>query len=379
MSNGDFQPVSIALCKDYDPERVESALRRCLEPLGGMSSFVRPGQRVLIKPNLLNGKPADQGVCTHPSLVRAVARQALDIGAEVLIGDSPGMERLEKVCSNVGLDAIAEELGAGFLPFTHSVVPPGVQQRKFKDLELAREAFEVDCIINLPKCKTHILMALSLAVKNMFGCVIGKRKSRWHLQTDHNLEAFARLMLEIYSCLPPSLNILDAVVSMEGEGPNDGNLHRTCFLAACENGLHLDYLICNLLGVESRQVPILKVALDEGLLPKGDGLPEILGDKPRDRDLSGFILPQNYQAGLLRSFCRGIAEQLVTAKPAINPDRCISCGSCEEVCPVNAIDLQKPKDQIDYSRCIRCFCCQEVCPAKAVEVKHGLLYQLLEK
>ena len=90
-------PVSIVRCPDYDPERVLGAIKACLAPLGGMKAFVRPGSRVLIKPNLVSPYPAEAAVCTHPEIVRAVGTLVLGAGGRLFLGDSPGVVSMGRV------------------------------------------------------------------------------------------------------------------------------------------------------------------------------------------------------------------------------------------------------------------------------------------
>ena len=70
------QSVSLQALANYDPARVQDALHLLLEPLGGMSSFVKSGQKILIKPNMLAGKIPEKAVTTHPEIVRQVILMA---------------------------------------------------------------------------------------------------------------------------------------------------------------------------------------------------------------------------------------------------------------------------------------------------------------
>ena len=83
--------VAIEKCPDYDPAAVKDALVRLLEPLGGMGSFVKAGERVLLKPNMLSAKPPEAAVTTHPALLRGVIQLVQGAGGTALVGDSPGI------------------------------------------------------------------------------------------------------------------------------------------------------------------------------------------------------------------------------------------------------------------------------------------------
>ena len=189
-------PVSLQSLADYDPGRVKETLHCLLEPLGGIENFVKPGQKVLIKPNLLAGKSPEKAVTTHPEIVRQVILLVQTTGAVVTVGDSPGLGKPESVARKCGIYQVVEETGARFADFEESV-PVKFGSGTFHRLEVAREALETDIIINLPKLKTHQMMGYTGAVKNLFGLVVGMRKVRLHLQAGTDKAFFALMLLEL--------------------------------------------------------------------------------------------------------------------------------------------------------------------------------------
>ncbi|MEA2062358.1 MAG: DUF362 domain-containing protein [Gemmatimonadota bacterium] len=382
-----FEPLSVAVCDNYEPQHIRAAIERCLEPLGGIAAFVCPGhrgktrQKVLLKPNLLSGKPPGNAVCTHPAVVEAVAGLALDAGAEVVIGDSPGLESTLGAARRAGLEEVARRLGIRISPFDTCRRPDDSSRLLFKNLELAEEAIDAGAIVNLPKCKTHEQMGMTLAVKNMFGCVVGKQKARWHFQAGRDHLAFARLLLDVYLSLKPTLNLIDAVWSMDGEGPSNGRVRRTGFFAACTDGLHMDFQLCRLLGVDTRRVPILTVAREKNLLPPPETGLNIIGDLPDQEQVKDFSLsPSAVPVPMGPAFLHGILERLLSAKPWIDPGRCTRCGACFDICPADTIELTTEGEyRINLDNCIRCFCCQEICPQAAVAIRRGILSGLMDK
>jgi uncharacterized protein (DUF362 family) len=83
-------PVSISKCSSYQLEEVQTAVLKCLDAIGGISSFIKPGDKVMIKPNMLQGRSPDEAITTHPAVVEAVVNIVKDAGAIPMIGDSPG-------------------------------------------------------------------------------------------------------------------------------------------------------------------------------------------------------------------------------------------------------------------------------------------------
>ncbi|HEX9023227.1 MAG TPA: DUF362 domain-containing protein, partial [Geobacteraceae bacterium] len=224
------EQVCIGQCDTYDYPVLRDAVVSLLKPLGGIGHFVRPGERVLIKPNMLAAKSPEAAVTTHPTLVRVVAELVRDEGCEVLIGDSPGLGGFRRVAERSGIWRAALESGARLAPFDDVVEQGG--KGTFRRIAVARAYWEADKIINLPKLKTHEMMTMTCAVKNLFGAVVGAGKPAWHLKAGTSRDLFARLLLEIYLLKKPVLNIVDAVWGMEGNGPGNGDPLRMGVLLA---------------------------------------------------------------------------------------------------------------------------------------------------
>ncbi|MDO9081116.1 MAG: DUF362 domain-containing protein, partial [Desulfuromonadales bacterium] len=206
----------------YERQATKAAIEELLAPLGGISTFVQPGQRVLLKPNMLAGKGVDAAVTTHPEIVRAVIELVQSVGGIVSVGDSPGVGTPQQVAQRCGILSVIEETGAIFAPFSESIrITP--RSGTFHHFELARDIVEAEVIINLPKLKTHQMMGMTGAVKNLFGAVIGLRKAHGHLQAGADKSFFALMLLELAEEIRPALTIVDGVLAMEGDGPGSGD------------------------------------------------------------------------------------------------------------------------------------------------------------
>ena len=365
-------PVALQPLASYEPEAVRAALLAVLEPFGGMPAVVRPGQQVLVKPNLLAGKPPDKAVTTHPEIVRQVILLVQAAGGQVCVGDSPGIGNPETVARKCGILQVVEETGARFVPFLESV-PVTVRGGTFRQVEVARAALDAEVIINLPKLKTHQMMGFTGAVKNLFGLVVGMRKVRLHLQAGTDPAFFALMLLELAERFPPALSIMDGVVGMEGNGPGSGDPVAIGALLASPHPLALDTAATALVGLPARQVWTQRVAQETGR--RGSRLEEVnligaplaslqpAGFRPAPRADVGFGLP-----GPLK---RALRNQL-SARPQITL-RCVRCGACVQHCPPQAMALDQRGVHIDYHKCIRCWCCQELCPHGAVATRQGAL------
>jgi uncharacterized protein (DUF362 family)/Pyruvate/2-oxoacid:ferredoxin oxidoreductase delta subunit len=368
--------VALVAANDYHPAAVEQALARLMHELGGMSTFVQPGQRVLIKPNMLAGKAPDKAVTTHPEVVRAVIRMAQAAGGIVSVGDSPGIGSPMEVARHCGIMAVIEDTGAKFAPFCDSV-RVGTVGRTFRQLELARDILDADVIINMPKLKTHGMMGLTCSVKNLFGAVVGMRKPALHLQAGADKSLFALMLLELAEHIRPALTIVDAIVGMEGNGPGSGEPVSIGALLAGSEALAIDSVATRLVGMTAADVWTQRLAQQTQRLGshladielRGDDLEKLAVPRIRAAQSSdtAWGLPQWLHTPLRRS---------LSARPYADRHLCRQCGLCVKHCPPQAMRLAHDRLHIDYSCCIYCFCCQELCPEGALLTHQGLLLRL---
>lgn len=370
-------PVSLQALPDYSPQHVEQALKRLLEPLGGIGSYIQPGQKVLIKPNLLSGKAPEKAVTTHPEIVRQVIRLAQAAGGDVMVGDSPGLGKPDSVARKCGILDVVEETGVHFAPFEESV-PITLNAGTFHHLEVAREALDAEVIINLPKLKTHQMMGYTGAVKNLFGLIVGMRKVRLHLQAGTDKAFFALMLLELAERFKPALSIMDAVVGMEGDGPGNGDPVQIGALLASPHAIALDTVATNMVNLQEQHVWTQKVARQSGR--QGVSLDELqlYGTQLDQLRTTRFKPSKSTDVNFgLPTPVKNLLKNAITAQPEITLD-CQLCGHCVTHCPPHAMSLSNDGVQIDYGLCIRCFCCQELCPHNAIKTRQGLLLRLSE-
>ncbi len=216
--------VTIERCSAYYGDNPRRALLRALEPLGGIEEFVKPGQKVLLKPNLLRKARPEEAVTTHPLLIKAVVELVQGAGGKAVIGDSPGAalahtrNTLIKLYRGCGLDRVADETGAELSFDTGYRIIPLPNGKTVKRIEIIDAALNADVIINLPKFKTHNFTLLTGAVKNCFGLVPGLIKPAYHAKLP-DLDDFSSMLVDLMEFADPALTIVDGVWGMEGEGP----------------------------------------------------------------------------------------------------------------------------------------------------------------
>lgn len=363
--------VSLVKASAYDYRIVYDAVKDAVDLLGGMDRFVKPGERVLLKPNLLSSEAAEKAVTTHPIIVKAVIQMVREAGGRPVVGDSPGLFSMGKVAKNTGIKHVCDEMDVKLVEFSPSVLVRPEGNALFKQLEIAKIAIEADKVVNLPKLKTHSQMLLTLGVKNLFGCIEGKRKAVWHLKAGIDRKAFAAMLVEIYRTVSPVLTILDGIVGMEGDGPGNGIPRNIGLIAGSSDAVALDVIISEILGVKREKlltgVAARQMGVGETIFENID----ILGEKIEDVKVDNFKLPSISGLEMFPRFTYSFLRNALTTKPKINKEKCILCQSCRDKCPPGIISWDKDGPSIDYPHCIYCFCCHEICPAGAVEIKPG--------
>lgn len=366
--------VSIIRQDNYEYSGIVSSIRAALEPLGGMSAFVKPGQRVLVKPNLLSGKAVEKAVTTHPVFIKAVAELVREAGGMPMAGDSPGVGSLEKVAEKIGLTPLLTEIGVPLVSFSEPVMVEHPEGKVFKRFEVARAITGADVIINLPKLKTHGMMTLTCGVKNLFGCVSGMRKVRWHADAGEDSARFAEMLVDLAYLIRPALTIVDGIVAMEGDGPGSGDPRQVGVILAGTDPTAVDRVMVEVLGLPPEELPTLAAARRMGWGSSRLEDIEIAGESIETVRVVGFRFPvKTHDSGMLPGFIRRLLRDALSNRPVVGHERCTLCHVCVTHCPAEIMSVKDNRIVIDYEACIRCFCCHELCPEGTIRIGKGWL------
>ncbi len=364
--------VSIVRCPDYSDKSVLRAVKEAVDLVGGMDAYVKPGDRVLLKPNLLSAKDPERAVTTHPSMVKAIIQWVRDAGGAPSVGDSPSVGSLLKVASRAGIYDVVREMNCKLVDFDDAVEVKGTQGGVFPRLEVTRTVMDSDLLINLPKLKTHGMTTMTLSVKNLFGCIPGTKKIQWHLRAGVNRHYFSQMLVELYGSIRPRLNVVDAVVGMEGDGPGGGDPRKIGLIFAGSDGIAVDSTICRVLGLSPRNVLTNRIGSDLGLGVSHMDDIEIVGEGIDDVRVRGFRFPRSMDPHWgLPGPLRWLLRNWLTTKPYVKMDMCKLCEICVKGCPPGAMTKANERIDVDYSKCIRCFCCSEFCPEQAIGIRKG--------
>jgi len=349
------------------------SLKKCIDALGGIQRYVTPGEKILLKPNLLSPRPPEGAVTTHPEIVRAAIRLVKEAGGIPIVGDScsgvASEGALRNLAEKTGIAAVCDEENAEFRLFTEHTRIPYPEGRVAKSFELVSVLKEVDGVISLAKLKTHTLTGLTGAVKNLFGLVPGLKKAEYHLRMQDPM-TFSELLVDLAECARPRLTIMDGVVGMDGDGPAGGGVRSFGLLLASEDVHALDAFFMEIAGTDRSRVPTVDVAMKRGLVPDDPSEIEIIGGDRNAFRIRDFRMPSPPNAvGRIPVAMGWFIGESVARKPVFSKSKCTLCGECIESCPAGALRKGRRRPTIDRNLCFRCYCCRELCAHDAINLK----------
>jgi uncharacterized protein (DUF362 family)/Pyruvate/2-oxoacid:ferredoxin oxidoreductase delta subunit len=371
---------TIAITRTFDG--IEEAAHRVIEQIGGMESVIRGAKIAILKPNFVAGRNGATGSTTSFALLKAVAEEVRACGAEPVLCETPGTEfdrdatytilGVEKFCEENGIRILRVDPEGGAEDWV-DLHPAGAKKlRHYRMPRILQEAR----LINLPVLKTHVVSTMTLSMKNSMGIL--PRPDRRSMHTFGIDQSIVDMNLGI----KPDLNIVDGSVGQDGEGPLYGDKADLQVLIAGRDTLAVDLACCQVVGVKPRDIPHLKLALEQLGKPSWQTVGEDVGvikkfRLPEQKALYRFIFwlmypldyPYTWIAERGKHLCTTLyGTGLVGTRPQIKEENCTRCGVCVDACPLpNVIDIKTLK--VDYGKCQRCLLCYEACPENAISVK----------
>ena len=344
--------------------------------------------RLLLKPNLNNDLIGLTGNSTDLRVVHAVVQSLQQRGYRnltVIDGPNLGIARTgADVLGRLGVRALCESLGV-----TCSDANSGESTEVTLDnkitIRIAKEFLDADCVINLPTVKTHAEVMFSSCMKNLIGIVVGICKREVHRDLVGSIVALNQLT-------PISINIVDGLMAMEGDGPGDGIPRQLNWIFSGQASFLTDAVIGRLIGLNPfEEVPYLREAFRQGLVEKDDAAqiahmaPRVTILRPKPRKWTSCILGHwslgwfrdvirpLFDNQVIRPFlhCRGVVQDIYEAQEAdvkfefAESISCGDCSLCSYFCPMG---LER-NDILDESKgCIQCGYCYWVCGARKIRM-----------
>jgi uncharacterized protein (DUF362 family)/ferredoxin len=350
---------------------------------------------IVIKPNLNNDLSALTGNSTDLRVLLSVLEGLQQHGyANITIADGPNVGVFRKavdVFGRLGVRQLAEKFGVNLVDLNQS---PYVEVETVSGtVRVAEICLNADFLINIPKIKTHAEAGMSLAVKNLMGCVVGTDTRIMHQDLGSNL-------IRLNQVIKPDLVIVDGLIGMEGNGPGDGEPRKLDLILAGRDAFIVDLLVAQLMNLDRDSISYLRIAKEEGRFsdpdlelidqiealvhlnepPKRNPLSEILEHRSlgKVRDLTRFIHGTVWARKLL--YRLGIMQDVYEDANAhiehleLDFDLCDDCGRCLEICPTE-LSITKPGfDFYASPDCLNCLYCALICPQEAIRIDGELGY-----
>lgn len=378
--------ISVTAVASYDVSAVTSCIREHFRMLD-VASEVDSSTRILLKPNLLMKRKPEEITTTHPAVLEGIIICLSELGVpfeNITLADSPGgpytRVALNGIYEATGMKKLAQKYGIKLNDDYGYYQERAVNAKMVSAFDIINPVKDADYIIDIAKLKTHAMTTLSGAVKNLFGTVPGLMKPEFHFRFPDKND-FSNMLLDLCETISPSLIIVDAIISMEGDGPSGGTPKNTGLLLGSKNPYNMDVALCNVVNIKTDDVPTVRLAIERGLSVKsceelnivGDKLPSILDYRKPSAGSVDFMMKV---PSWLRKPLTPLANTLLVSKPVIVKKGCIGCGKCAESCPAHTIKILDKKAYIDYSKCIKCFCCHEMCPVKTINIKRFKIFKI---
>ena len=352
--------MSRVIISDIQTNQISEIIKNVFK-LFGVGDKVKD-KIILVKPNLLGAFPPERGVTTDPRIIAAIVKELKRYKPKaIIVGDNSGSIHFDpfKIAKITG---ILDASDGCYRNIAEEIIEVKVESKFIDKLFISKIVKEADYVINVPKFKTHSLTTITGAIKNMFGIIPGGKKAQLHT-LNRSIAEFAELLIDIYQIRIPDLNIMDAIIGMEGAGPTNGKLRIINKILSSDNGVSLDSVMAAMMGLKPATIELLQVAKERNL---GEtDISNIIIDGEL-KVISGFKTPNNGFLQRIRKTVIPHIFNLASVKPVVDHKKCKICKKCIEVCPASAMHLTDKFPEADRKKCISCFCCDEHCPYGAI-------------
>ena len=350
---------------EYNDDSMNAAIERVFEN----TPLDFGGKTVLVKPNMAAQTKVEKAATTHPVLIKAVVKALKRRGAKkIMVGDNPGATAfgINEKCAKI--TGILDAAGDHYVNMMKNPRDVEIKSKHLDHVNISSEFFETDYFINLPKLKGHAHAFLTGSVKNLYGMCVGGEKARLHV-IGKDPKTFAEVLVDLFQAKTPDLNIIDAVIGMEGNGPTNGTPRHVGVIAASMNAFALDAVCAKIVGYNRDRIKTLEVGAERGLWSGNMESVEIDGKLP---NIKKFKPPRTFGAYAIFG---QIMSPFNSCLPNIHNKKCKKCGLCAKQCPVHSCTIEKGEyPKIEKASCIKCYCCQEFCPADAISLD-GMMFK----
>ncbi len=258
-SRRERQETKYAVRRGPSPRQIT---REAVDAIGGMGSFVKEGDRVLIKPNICGGNPLIPGTFTSQEVVDELVRMVREVNAEPLVVDADMIwTEFEPAAEAQGWFEWAE--GAD-VPLVNLTKTEMVRFNFGKGsstgiVPVSRELVDADVIISVPTMKTHLVTSVTMAMKNMYGTFPEKNKAKYHRF------GIEEVICDVNRAFTPNLTVIDGTIGGEAWGPLSCTPVNFQTVVASNDVVAADAIACQLMGYDPFSILHIKKAHEEGL------------------------------------------------------------------------------------------------------------------
>lgn len=342
----------------------EQAISETTASFAGIGNLVEPEMRVLLKPSIVVS--SDSKLSTNIELIRAVGREVVRAGAEVMIGDSPVVigGRMERIWRESGLQSLADEEGFELVNFERSgSCSVAVNTRTYY---ISRPVLSADLVINLPRIQQDSYSPLYGALGNMYGVLPGFQK-RFHLGVSEWSANLAEVLVDLFSVVAPGLTISEICSPFAAKSDPVES-----YLLASEDALAIESTVARLFGLATDQVEIISQAAEAGL---GLILPIDIdpGRKPNHKSRTNYSQVFQKLGGKLSAVWSNVIDPLLWIKPNHDQSICQGCSDCVVACPTNALTYQGSGRRVKFNEnlCVSCWNCLESCGKITIPIQES--------
>ncbi len=369
--------------KSYDDQIIENAIDDIFNQLGGIQNIIPQNKKVLLKVNLVRDMAPEKCGTTHPSVVKALAKKLVkECNSTVVVGDSSGGAYTKSFMNTVyratKMDYACNESGATLnYDFDYSHI--AINGKILPSLDIINAFIDADVVINVGKLKSHSYAGFTGCVKNLYGLIPGLVKAEIHSKFP-NINEFMEVLVDIeqYAKQKIVLNVLDAVIGMDGEGPTNGSPKFIGKIIASQNPYLVDVAGVTLFD-QPTKMPLIRKAIERGVISKDFSETDFDFNVLKNDYISDFnridVIPVNFLK--MPKWLRKLMKSALCPKVKPIYRKCKGCGKCKEHCPNNAITLVNHKAYVNQNKCIRCYCCQELCPFNAIKLCKPIVYKVV--
>jgi uncharacterized protein (DUF362 family) len=268
---------------DEDVAKIKAAVKQAVElAVGSIDTIIKPGAKVLVKPNLAFQAPPTSFAVVDPRMLEAVVAYLKEESkaGEIAVGDNPSLGKhigkARAAFAQSGLQDAAERGGADRIVYfdeheTVHVKIPGA--RYLKEADVWKPFLDADVIINVPKMKVHLAKTVTLGLANWQGILRNDHPSddsvdgkglHTNQQGQHRNDIDPKVVDE-YRVRQADLVIVDAVIGMEGQGPHTGTPIEMNLIVAGTDTVAVDAVTGACMGFEPKEIPAVRIAYHDGL------------------------------------------------------------------------------------------------------------------